>query len=141
MTNLVFFGVLTLAIVVAVIIFVVVMLDLRRAIISFKVFLDTTESEVKPTLVELQKSLKSVRNLTETAVEVAEDVKVFSESVRQVGEDVKSISKGVKETSHAVKDLTSSTMVEASGLKEGIKAGVGFLFKSLFRKRQEFHER
>lgn len=140
MINQIFLGVATLAIVIAMIIFIVIMVDLRRAIRSFQVFLDTTGSEVKPTFTELQKCLKSLRDLAETTVEVTEDVRAFSESVRLIGEDVKTVSKSVKETGQIVKGLTSSTLVEASGLKEGIKAGLGVFFKSLFGKRQEVHE-
>ena len=132
--NTIFLGVITLASVVAVVIFIVVMVELRGAIKRLKELVRTTESSLKPTLVELQQTLKSVRTLADNITNVTEDFQVFSDSVRGVGANVKNVSDHVERLSEFVGNITSTTVAEASGLKAGIRTGFLVFFKNLFRK-------
>jgi len=133
--NSIFLGLATLAFVVAVVIFIIVMIELRHAVRRLKELLVTTESSIKPTLVEFQQTLKSVRVLTENVTNVTEDIQVFSGSVKEVGENVKMVSKSVKRAGDFVEWITSSTGLEVSGLRAGIKTGLKVFLKNLFRQK------
>jgi len=131
--NNLFLGLITAAVIVAVIIFVYVMLDLRKTIRALKELVSTTENSLKPTVAELQEALKSVRNVANNVTAVSEDMKILSGALRDVGENVKRVSAEVEHLASFVDGITSSAVVEASGLKAGVKAGFWFFLKNLFK--------
>jgi methyl-accepting chemotaxis protein len=128
-----FLGLITFAIIVAVTIFIWVMLELRKAIRALKELVNTTENSLKPTVAELQETLKSVRNVADNATVVSGDVRVLSGALRDVGENVKSVSGDMKHLTDFVDGITSSVVVETSGLKAGVKAGTWYFLKNLFK--------
>jgi uncharacterized protein YoxC len=128
-----FLGLVIFAIIVAVIIFIWVMLELRKAIRALRELVSTTENSLKPTVAELQETLKSVRNVADNATVVSGDIKVLSGALRDIGENVKRVSGDVKHLVDFVDGMTSSAVVEASGLKAGVKAGVWYFIKNLFK--------
>ncbi len=128
-----FLGLILFAFIVAVIIFIWVMLELRKAIRALKELVNTTENSLKPTVAELQETLKSFRNVADNITVVSGDIKVLSGALRDVGENVKSMSKDIKVLTDFVDGMTSSAVVEASGLKAGVKAGVWYFLKNLFK--------
>jgi uncharacterized protein YoxC len=133
MNNL-FFGLITVAFIIAVIIFMYVMMELRKTIRALKELVNTTENSLKPTVVELQETLKSVRNVAENATAITTDIKVLSGALKDVGENVKRVSRDIKHMVDFVDGITSSAAVEASSLKAGAKAGFWFLLKNLSKK-------
>ena len=126
-------GLITLAIIVGVIIFIFVMIELRKAIGALKEFVKTTENSLKPTVVELQETLKSVRNVAENTTAITGDMKLLSGALKDLGENVKHVSGDVKHLVSFVDGMTQSALVEASGLKAGVKAGFWFFLKNLFK--------
>lgn len=132
MSNLMM-GLITLAIIVTVIIFIYVMVELRRTIKSLKELVDTTENSLKPAVAELQEALKSVRKVADNVTAVSEDMKILSGSLRDVGENVKRVSRDIGNVVDFVDGITSSAAVEASGLKAGIKAGLWYFAKNLLK--------
>jgi len=132
MSNLMM-GLITLAIIVTVIIFIYVMVELRRTIKSLKELVDTTENSLKPAVAELQEALKSVRKVADNVTAVSEDMKILSGSLRDVGENVKRVSRDIGNVVDLVDGITSSAVVEASGLKAGIKAGLWYFAKNLLK--------
>src|SRR4030042_28353 len=96
-----FLGLPIFAIIVAVIIFIWVMLELRKAIGALKELVNTTENSLKPTVAELQETLKSVRNVVNNATVVSGDIKVLSGTLtlRDVGENVKGVSGDIRHRS------------------------------------------
>ncbi len=128
-----FFGLIIFAIIIVVIIFIWVMLELRRAIRALKELVNTTENSLKPTVAELQETLKSFKNMADNVTVVSGDIKVLSGALRDVGENVKSVSGDIKHLTDFVDGITSSAVVEASGLKAGAKAGVWYFLKNLFK--------
>ncbi len=130
MNNL-FMGLITAAVIVVVIIFVYVMLDVRKTIRALKELVNTTENSLKPTVTELQETLKSIRNVANNVTAVSEDMKILSGALRDVGEDVKRVSGDVKDLVNFVDEMTSSAAAEASGLKAGVKAGFWYFLKNL----------
>jgi len=128
-----FLGLIIFAMIVAVIIFIWVMLELRKAIRALRELVNTTENSLKPTLAELQETLKSVRNVANNATVVSGDIKVLSGALRDVGENVKGVSGDIKHLMDFVDGITSSAVVETSGLKAGVKAGVWYFLKNLLK--------
>jgi len=133
MSNL-FWGLITLAIIVTVIIFIWVMLELRKAIKALKELVNTTENSLKPTVAELQETLKSVKVLADSTMEITEDMKIFSGALKDAGKSVKHVSGDVERVVNLVEGITSLASLETSSLKAGIKAGLWVLSKSLFKK-------
>ncbi|MGZ3514373.1 MAG: hypothetical protein ACXU93_10540, partial [Thermodesulfobacteriota bacterium] len=103
----------------------------RKTIHVLRELGNTMENSLKPTVAELQETLKSVRNVANNVTTVSEDVKILSGSLREVGENVKRVSRDIGHVVDFVDGITSSTTVEASGLKAGIKAGLWYLVKNL----------
>ena len=128
-----FLGLVIFAIIVVVIIFIWVMLELRKAIRALKELVSTTENSLKPTVAELQETLKSVRNVADNATVVSGDIKVLSGALRDIGENVKRVTGDVKHLVDFVDEMTSSAVVEASGLKAGVKAGAWYFIKNLYK--------
>jgi uncharacterized protein YoxC len=133
MSNL-FWGLISLAIIVAAIIFIWVMLELRKAIKALKELVNTTENSLKPTVAELQETLKSVKVLADSTTEITEDMKIFSGALKDAGKSVKHVSGDVERVVNLVEGITSLASLETSSLKAGIKAGLWVLSKSLFKK-------
>jgi len=129
-----FLGLIILAIVVAVIIFIWVMLELRKAIKALNGLVNTTENSLKPTVAELQETLKSVKVLADSTIEITEDMKIFSGALKDAGKSVKHVSGDVERVVNLVEGITSLASLETSSLKAGIKAGLWVLSKSLFKK-------
>lgn len=128
-----FLGLIIFAIIIVVIIFMWVMLELRKAIRALKELVNTTENSLKPMVAELQETLKSVRNVANNATVVSGDIKILSGALRDVGENVKGVSGDIKHLMDFVDGITSSAVVEASCLKAGVKAGVWCFLKNLFK--------
>lgn len=128
-----FLGLIIFVMIAAVIIFIWVMLELRKAIKALKGLVNTTENSLRPAVAELQETLRSVRNVADNATVVSGDIKVLSGALRDVGENVKSVGGDIKHLMDFVDGITSSAVVEASGLKAGVRAGVWYFLKNLFK--------
>jgi len=133
MTNLMM-GLITAAIIVTAIIFIYVMVELRKTIHVLRELVNTSENSLKPTIAELQETLKSVRNVADNVTVLSEDMKILSGSLRDVGENVMRISRDIGHVVDFVDGITSSATAEASSLKAGIKAGLWHFAKNLLRK-------
>jgi uncharacterized protein YoxC len=130
-----YFGVITLSIVVGTVFFILVLIELKTAIKALKEFLEVTESTLKPTLEELREYMRVAKDVTENVNTVAEDVKVFSGSVRAIGEDMRSISRSMRFISNLIDEQGSIAAVKISGLRAGIKAGSQIVLKHFFSKK------
>jgi len=128
-----FFLVLVILAIVALIVFVWVMLDLRKAITALKDLVSTTENSLKPTVTELQETLKSVRSVADNATVMSEDIKILSGALRDFGANVKRTSEDVNHLANFVDGMTSSAVVETSCLKAAVKAGGSFFIRNLFK--------
>jgi uncharacterized protein YoxC len=131
--NILLVGLITLAIIVAVIVFIGVMLELKKTIKALKELVDTTEHSLKPTVAELQETLKSVRNVADHLTVISGDMTVLSGALKDVGENVKHVNRDIKHMVDFVDGITSSAAVEASSLKAGAKAGAWVLLRNLLK--------
>jgi uncharacterized protein YoxC len=126
MNNL-FFGLITLAILVLTGFIVYIILELKKTIASVKLSMESIEKVLIPTVEELQVTLKSVRKITDDVGVVTEGVKGLSGSIREMSENVKYVSE-------AVSTITKNSVVEVSGVKAGVKAGFEYFIKNLLTK-------
>ncbi len=128
-----FFLALVIVAIVAVIVFMWVMLELRKAIMALKDLVSTTENSLKPTVAELKETLKSVRNVADNATVMSEDIKVLSGALRDFGTNVKRASGDVNHLVNLVDGMTSSAVSETYCLKAAMKAGGWYLIRNLLK--------
>jgi uncharacterized protein YoxC len=126
MNNL-FFGLITLAVLVLTGFIVYMILELKKTIDMVKLSMESIEKTLIPTVEELHLTLKSVRKITD-------DVGVVTENVRGLSTSIHEISENVKQVSVAVGTITKTSVIQASGVRAGIKAGFGYFIKNLFTK-------
>jgi uncharacterized protein YoxC len=126
MNNL-FFGLITLAVLVLTGFIVYIILELKKTIDSVKLSVESIEKVLIPTVEELQVTLKSVRKITDDVGVITEGVKGLSGSIREMSENVKYVS-------DAVSTITKTSVVQASGIRAGIKAGFEYFIKNLLAK-------
>jgi len=126
MNNL-FFGLVTLAVLVLTGFIIYIILELKRTIDSVKLSMESIEKILIPTVEELQMTFKSVRKITDDVGVVTEDVKGLSGSIRE-------ISANVKQVSEAVSTITKTSAVQVTGLKAGVRAGFGYFIKNFLAK-------
>lgn len=132
--NTIFFGLIVLACIAGTVVFIVVMIELKHAIKELKELIRTTERSMKPTLTELQETLKSFRDFTDNLNEVAEDARDFSDSLKGVSEGVRVASNHVKRVSGLVGDISSLARAEVSGIKAGVRTGLQVFLEDLFKR-------
>jgi len=128
--NSLFFGLISLAVLVLTGFIIYIVFELKKTIESVRLSVESTEKVLIPTVEELQMTLKSVRKITDDVGVVTEDVKALSGSIREISEYVKQVSE-------AVGTITKTSAVQVSGVRAGIKAGFGYFIKNLFTKGQE----
>ena len=128
--NSLFFGLITLAVLVLTGFIVYLILELKKSINSMRLTLESMEKVLIPTVEELQMNLKSVRKITD-------DVGIVTESVKGLSGSIREMSENVKQVSEAISTITKTSAVEVSGVKAGIKAGFDYFIKNFFMKGQQ----
>jgi uncharacterized protein YoxC len=123
-------GIIALACLVLVIILIYVILEVRTATRKLEQYITTFESSLKPTLDELPEAITSIRRIAENIAMVTDDVKTLSGAVREVGENIRL-------TSGYIEEIASSSSVQASGLRAGVKAGLYTLVNNVLTKRKK----
>ena len=133
--NTLFLGIITLASVVGLVVLIFVMIELRKTIKKLGEFITTTETSLKPTLEELPYTVRNIRHITDNVATVTDDIKVLAVSVRQAGENI-------HRASGYIEAATSTSVVHMSGLKAGIRAGIGVLIRNVVSKqKKQIHRR
>jgi uncharacterized protein YoxC len=123
-------SIITLACVVLVIVLIYVLLELRQATRKLEQFITTSETSLKPTFDELPVTIRSIRHIAENIATVTDDVKTLSGSVREVGENIRL-------TSGYIEEIASSSSVQVSGLRAGIRAGFNVLVNNVLTKHKK----
>ena len=123
-------SIITLACVVLVIVLIYVLLELRQATRKLEQFITTSETSLKPMFDELPGTIRSIRHIAENIATVTDDVKTLSGSVREVGENIRL-------TSGYIEEIASSSSVQVSGLRAGIRAGFNVLVNNLLTKHKK----
>jgi len=127
--NSIFFGLITLAILVLVGFIIYFLHELKKTLNSLMQYMETTEATLKSTTEELQMTLRSVRRITDDVGVVADDARMFSGSIRSIGESVKRVS-GV------LSIASTACVLQTSGIAAGVKAGLEYFLRNLLRRER-----
>jgi len=119
--------VLALALVVLVAFMIPTLIEIRKAAADLRGFVTQTGGELKPVLLELEKTLAELRTVTEVVAERREDIQTFMEAVGDTGKNIRTINAAVGSVAHAV--AASSLWVT------GARAAGTFLVERLIKKR------
>ena len=71
-----------------------------------------------------------MRNVTDNATAITDDVRTLSASVREVGENIGTVSR-------LVNDVAAYSIIHVSGLKAGIRAATEVVIRGFLSKRQK----
>lgn len=116
--NSIFFTLIALAVILAVAVFVLTMLELRSAIKALKRFISTTEEAVKPMLDELKMTLSSVRDITAKVDTVSRELQLALRGIRDITDNITTVTEDVKTLSGSVREIGNNAKhVRASLLK------------------------
>jgi len=100
------------------------LLELKKTVISMR---NTTEKNLNPALEELQLTLKSIRSVSDNVNDITEDIKGVADSITEVSTRIHAVT-GFLDT------LGSSASVKARSFKAGVTAGLTYLSTNLLRK-------
>jgi uncharacterized protein YoxC len=121
-----FLGLTTLGMVIAAVVFILIVSEVKKTAKTLKEFTDDLEPSLRGTLSEIQHTLRSVRDMTENVAGITEDFRRFSSAVREIGENV-------REVSAAVENLSTMATVRVSGIKAGMRAAMETLLTHMRR--------
>lgn len=123
-------SILTIACVVSVIVLIYVLLEVRVTTRKLGSFIITSESSLKPMFDELPGTIRSIRHIAENIATVTDDVKTLSGSVGEVVENIRL-------TSSYIEEIASSSSIQVSGLRTGIRTGLCTWVNNLLTKHKK----
>ncbi len=123
--NQIWLGIIAIAVAVTAGYIISLIIELKKTINSVNVVLKSIEENLNPVLDELQLTLKGLRNISDDINEVTSDVKVLSKSFKDIGVNI-------NRASSFIGTAASFASIRASGLKAGLKTGLGILISNIF---------
>lgn len=119
----------TVSLVAALVFFIIVAVELRRAVNAFKEFINTTKTRIEPTIIEIERIMQGVKNSVNDINQVTEKVRILSETVIQLIvivegliESLQKLKNSISLRSSAFKTAISvATQVFLENLKKGGK--------------------
>lgn len=118
---------MALALVVLVIFMIPALLEIRRTAAEMRLFINQTNGELKPVLMELERNLSELRTVMEGIAERRENIQVFMEAVGDTGRNLRTINSVIGTVANAA--ATSSVWIA------GARAAGRFLAERLIKKR------
>jgi uncharacterized protein YoxC len=97
-------------------------MQMKKLAATMDEFVRTTDQRLKPVLEETEKTLKSIR-------QVSDDIATVSGSVREVSEAVLDVATNVQAISMLIGDLKDQISLRALGIKAGVQTALGVLLK------------
>lgn len=119
--------VLALALVVLVAFMIPTLIEIRKAAADLRSFVNQAGGELKPVLLELERTLADLRMVTEGIAEKREEVQTFMEAVGDTGRNIRTINAVVGSIAHAA----ASSSVWITGARTAGK----FIAERLIKKR------
>ena len=117
-------GIIAALFLVIVVYLVPLLLELKKTVISVR---NTTEKDLAPVLEELQLTLKSLRSISDNVDDITGDVKGVADSIAEVSTKIFAVNRII--------DAFSSTVsVKTLSLKAGVTAALTYLFTNLLKK-------
>ncbi len=119
--------VLALALVVLVAFMIPTLIEIRKAAADLRGFVAKTGGELKPVILELERTLAELRMVTEGIAEKREEVQTFMEAVGDTGRNIRTINAVIGTVAHVA--ATSSIWIT------GARTAGKFLTERLIKKR------
>lgn len=120
------FFVMLIGFLVAIVFLIYASVELRKSATAFKEFLKNTEDRIAPVLEEAEKTLRSMRKVTD-------DVGTATDNVRDMSDSMHGIVSNLRAVSSIVDDLRDGASLRASALSAGFKAALGVLINQFKR--------
>jgi len=122
--NTILLGIIAALFLVVVVYLIPLLLELKKTVISLR---NTTENNLNPALDELQLTLKSLRSISDNVSDITGDVKGVADSIAQVGAKIFAVNR-------IIDTLGSTVSVKALSVKAGVTAALTYLFSNLLKK-------
>ncbi len=104
-------------------------IEIRKTAIALREATERAESELKPVLHELHKTLEELKSLVEAAASRVEDVKSFMEALGDTGHNLRTI--------NHVMGSVAGVLVGSSAWAVGIKTAARVILERLLTKKKE----
>ncbi len=111
------FFIMTLTFVAVIVFILFAAIELRKASVSLREFLNRTEEKMQPVLQQTELTLATLRR-------VSEDVKGVTGNVRSVSDSVNEFSGNIRVANALVGELQTALTSRASGLRAGLSAAL-----------------
>jgi uncharacterized protein YoxC len=105
-----------------------VCIEIRKTATAMREFIAGTESDLKPVLYELRKTLHELKSITEGAATKTEDVKQFMEALGDTGRNLRTINNVV--------GAMAGVLASSSAWITGARVAGSFLLERLSKKRR-----
>ena len=122
--NTILLGIVAALFLVVVVYLIPLLLELKKTVISVR---NTTERNLNPALEELQLTLKSLRSISDNVNDITGDVKGVADSITEVSTKIFAVNR-------ALDALGSAASVRVMSLKAGIAAASTYLLTNLMKK-------
>jgi uncharacterized protein YoxC len=122
--NTILLGVIAFSILAIAAYLVPLLIELKKTVVSIR---KTTECNLNPALDELQHVLKNVQDISENISDVTTDVKQFSKSISDLGQKVSAVNV-------LIGGIGATTAIRAVSLKTGVRAAIEYFISNLTKK-------
>ena len=102
--------------------------ELKKIGSNLREFLRITEERVTPVLTETERTLQSIRKISDDMGKVSENAKNLSEAASDIVVNLKAMS-------FLIKDLREGIVIRTSGVMAGVKAAYSAFIKQLMERR------
>jgi len=116
------FFIIVVVVVAAFVFFIYTAAQLKKMAVRLDTFCSTTEESLKPVLEETEKTLKSVRTVTDNIGAVTGDIREVTEAASEVADNIRAVSM-------IVTDVREQVSLKTHGVMAGIQAALGVLMK------------
>ncbi len=122
------FFVIVLIFLVAVVFLIYAIIELKKVGANLKEFIKITEERMAPVLIETERTLQSIRK-------VSDDLGKVSENARNISEAASDIAVNLGVMSLLIKDLREGLIIRSSGVMAGVREAYYTLIKQLRERR------
>ncbi len=116
------FFVVLIAFIAAFVFLVYTATQLKKMAICLNDFCRTTDERLRPVLEETEKTMKSIRNVSDNIGAVTEDIREVSEAATDVAANIRAVSM-------IIGDMRDQVSLRAQGIRAGVQAALGALMK------------
>ncbi len=102
--------------------FIYAAIQLKKMLVCLNDFCKTTEERLKPVLEETEKTMKSIRAVSDNVAAVTGNIKEVSEAASDVAENIRAVSM-------IIDDVRDQVSLRTRGIVAGVQTALGVLMK------------